>query len=944
MALQDNQRKMWSKFHHWMLAGMFGSIFAGAFATNFEILFSYLSNIFYAGFLISATILNRVQGKKKTILQWSVLIGILVLILFTTRCEARCIMLLRMWIIYGYYLFMQWLSLGKVKKNTFLLSMGTLSVLTIGKLVSHPLISVLLLLVQIAILLRMIDPILYQIAMEHRKRRQQIVAAVILVLIGVCLAGGRKEECVVAADAKKYYVSEKNGKDSNSGTSKAMAFKTLKKAVQKAQDGDTVYLMDTQHIREQFAITKKITIGRSSEATGYLVSVEDDAKLTLAGDVIITGRKSTVISTRALIIVKEEGTLVVKGNAEVKNNVTDDRLGIGGAVYNRGYFYLKESAEIKGNETKQAAGGAIHNEGELYIQGGSVTNNTSSGVKKDGECLSGGGIINSGLVEMSGGSITNNTSTTTAGGIFNGDGSIMEMSGGTISNNEAEIHGGGVEVCSAYFVLSGGKITGNRAGEGGGIHLTISETNTQTSCMEMNGGEISGNEAVGRDGQYGSAGGVFANKGSYIEFNNGTIKNNTALKYAGGLYVGLDSHGKIKDGVTINGNISGTCGGGIMVREDANLEIYGAKIVNNQAESGGGIGNKGILYTNGIILSGNQATKGRGIYQKNALEIEGEMRMPSDNDIYLVKGCTVSMHGKITTPQGAICLTPENYFLGRVCVETQEANLLGSQAMKYFSLAEKSPYLLRPADALCEEAGVGSEYIILSRGYAITYQKNSDRNVTNMPQSSTAYWKEPYTLSPNIPNNQGHVFLGWNTKANGSGTGFQPNAKLDCVVSAFTFYALWKNEPPVMNVTDTYAVEDEIDSRVTKAFLLAAANATDEEDGSLTGKIEVLDYDSLMQSMKTTYTQEEKQMLCRKFEVSYKVEDSGGKSAERISTLTIFLIEEEKIKQPVKLRFISEKYIDTIRQDSVWNNDKKKEYLRKLFQKDKSKIAWKTIN
>ncbi len=202
------------------------------------------------------------------------------------------------------------------------------------------------------------------------------------------------------------------------------------------------------------------------------------------------------------------GTFTMNGGTIANNTATI--YGGGVDVISSGTFTLVDGT-ISGNTA--VAGGGIFCNGSLVIEGGNISNNTSS--------ERGGGIYfyptGSDLTfTMTDGSILGNTSGTVGGGVYAGTGSIFNLSGGVISNNTSGTFGGGVYVRST-FNMTGGSITGNTAGTySGGIHIASS------GVVNMSGGSITNNSCASEyDG-----GGVYQN-GSFNVSGTPVISGNT---------------------------------------------------------------------------------------------------------------------------------------------------------------------------------------------------------------------------------------------------------------------------------------------------------------------------------------------------------------------------------------------------------------------------------
>ncbi len=82
--------------------------------------------------------------------------------------------------------------------------------------------------------------------------------------------------------------------------------------------------------------------------------------------------------------------------------------------------------------------------------------------------------------------------------------------------------------------------------------------------------------------------------------------------------------------------------------------------------------------------------------------------------------------------------------------------------------------------------------------YNISYTSNTMDTVTNMPSAQTGISSGvSIELSDDIPIRTNYIFMGWNTKANGSGTTFSPGAeyKIDETISnAIILYAMWERD------------------------------------------------------------------------------------------------------------------------------------------------------
>jgi hypothetical protein len=135
----------------------------------------------------------------------------------------------------------------------------------------------------------------------------------------------------------------------------------------------------------------------------------------------------------------------------------------GGAIFNDGTLFLNGStvshAEAYGTETR---GGGISNWGTATFSNTVISNNMA-----DPDPLTsypwfneGGGIFNSGSITLIGSSVSNNNSRTAGGGIFN-DGTLL-LNASKVASNSAE-YGGGIYNAGTMSLENASSITGNGA-------------------------------------------------------------------------------------------------------------------------------------------------------------------------------------------------------------------------------------------------------------------------------------------------------------------------------------------------------------------------------------------------------------------------------------------------------------------------------------------------
>ncbi|MDR2380379.1 MAG: hypothetical protein LBE08_04265, partial [Bifidobacteriaceae bacterium] len=206
------------------------------------------------------------------------------------------------------------------------------------------------------------------------------------------------------------------------------------------------------------------------------------------------------------------------------------------------------------------------------------------------------------------------------------------LAGGTIRNARSTTSGySAVRVtastanAAAKFVMSSGKITGNRALAGGAVYMAASASGAVAS-FEMDGGELSNNTAT----NYG--GGVYLSGGAsgataIFRMDGGQLSNNTAPN-GGGVYTLASTSGSSASFQMLGGAVSG----------------------NTATSSGGGVYLSGALAAasfSGGQITGNTAATGKALYQAaatNRITVDGEPQLgtgDADNGVYLVAGASL---------------------------------------------------------------------------------------------------------------------------------------------------------------------------------------------------------------------------------------------------------------------------------------------------------------
>jgi hypothetical protein len=327
------------------------------------------------------------------------------------------------------------------------------------------------------------------------------------------------------------------------------------------------------HVKTENELTQAI-----NEASMPTVIVLDN-DITLTKTVTISGNKQITLTSNkidtydfftltgvhnAITITIERGTLTLDG---VIVTHLPGQEGRGVSIYSTGTFIMVDG-KISGNAAAWAGGGVYNNGGIFQMQGGIITNNNAPEY---------------------------------GGGVYNNDGSTFTMSGGIISDNTAK-NGGGIFNRASLTMSGNAEISHNVAGYGGG---GISSASMGTLTMTDN--------SVIHDNSAFIGGGVF-DSGNF-QMTGGTIANNIATEYGGGVYTNDDSTFAMLDGKIV-GNTAKN-GGGIYNRAVTTIAGNSEISNNNAGYGGGGISSASmgtLTMTDNSVIHGNSAVTGGGVF------------------------------------------------------------------------------------------------------------------------------------------------------------------------------------------------------------------------------------------------------------------------------------------------------------------------------------------
>ena len=462
----------------------------------------------------------------------------------------------------------------------------------------------------------------------------------------------------------------------------------------------------------------KCTINNTLIANNKMHETDSpDNLIGLGGGILLEGANSELTLT---------GTTEITGNSA--------KEGGGGICASNGKVTMT-GGTISGNKVQSSGartgGGGVYIDGgaTFTMKGGTISGNTATTKGSNGSKAMGGGVCVSGSVsgsgskfimeddspKITGNKVKTNGGTdlsTIGGGVCVCDGATFEMKAGSIESNEAlegnlryfGHAGGGVCVGgngsadtsenlgyqndSASFTMTGGTISNNKAGYGGGVAVTSNNSFTMSGNSK-----ISGNKATYTDtgtNKWGSGGGVSVLHGT-LNMKGGEITGNDT-GYGGGIS-GINFNGNngtitVSGNSSISANIADFGGGGIS--SDYKLTITedssGNKptIQNNEAKSfGGGIylpGSSTLTFSGGTV-TGNAVTGssalGNGMYLQDnttTVEMSGSATVAANNDVYLKDGAKITVDSVLTgTAPVARITVPNNKYLASTQVLTGTA-------------------------------------------------------------------------------------------------------------------------------------------------------------------------------------------------------------------------------------------------------------------------------
>lgn len=218
--------------------------------------------------------------------------------------------------------------------------------------------------------------------------------------------------------------------------------------------------------------------------------------------------------------------------------------------------------------------------------------------------------------------------------------------------------------------------------------------------------------------------------------------------------------------------------------------------------------------------------------------------------------------------------------------------------------------------------------------YNIVFNNNKPSSATGNVTGNTAAmnnvkYDTSVTLTQNDYSLNGWNFIGWNTKPDGSGTGYADKASVKNLNSTdgatVTLYAQWDDCPEIIAQERWFTVDDAQSNKITLEELLSTAKVTDDRDADIADKLTVKYYhpDNFNQFKTDGYIM-----------VTYTATDSSDNTTEvtvKVNIVDTVAVEQEK---NTYVRFIGPDYYQEtfenggLEDDSVWK--KNPEYAETL--------------
>lgn len=144
----------------------------------------------------------------------------------------------------------------------------------------------------------------------------------------------------------------------------------------------------------------------------------------------------------------------------------------------------------------------------------------------------------------------------------------------------------------------------------------------------------------------------------------------------------------------------------------------------------------------------------------------------------------------------------------------------------------------------------------------------------------------------------------------------------------------YNNYPQISSENVFYYLKEEANrGEITAAALIRRASAKDEEDGDVTWKLKLKNFDPQAMKMQTESKAE--------FEVTYQVTDAYQKTSHK--TVQVIVWDEAAVKAEAPrcyVRYISQKYLHTLEENSAWREPENFAYLKSILSNHTPVETW----
>ena len=406
------------------------------------------------------------------------------------------------------------------------------------------------------------------------------------------------------------------------------------------------------------------------------------------------------------------------------------------------------------------------------------------------------------------------------GGIYVDEGSLR-MTDCVVQNNYSESYGGGIYVDDAVSTVLLTNCTIERNQNkccGGGIYIEDSPA-VLTNCQILNNSAWQIDEYGDTDGHHG--GGMYANNynGSPVSMTGCTVLGNRAHLSGGGLKL---CGGKITvtECLVAENTTTDDEGGGVYA-DDGELHFVNCIIRDNRAEvHGGGIYVDDPTTLENCIIRDNHAVEaGGGVYAYGECTLIGGMLFDNTSDeagddlwqgsgearsVYSTQGTRLNGDGN-STALGTVLTAPiPGYYPaapGTVNIPWYgwfvdgEKDAAGDIVNRYTNrdtgkLVSATNGNLDILTGDTEDVGIKAIWYGLLLAYDANYPGTTEHRYDAQGYVSGA----DATVADNMFARAGYRFVGWNTKADGSGTAYAKGAALTMDKSQ-VLYAQWEKLP-----------------------------------------------------------------------------------------------------------------------------------------------------